>query len=128
MIHPIHWFNRCTERGGMSRVLAELVAITLVVVGVLAVLSVGALLFDPLSPLHGPGHWVAEARARQTWTVVVVGEGDPVDLGLRRFHSFEFCESVRQREARASYERRGVAPALRCQAVSSWWELLTRKE
>ncbi len=66
--------------------------------------------------------WVKDARARQTWALVAVGAGDPVQLS--QWPSWEFCEARRQEMARTWYERRGVAPALRCEGVHSWAELL----
>ncbi len=65
---------------------------------------------------------INEARARQVWALVALGAGDPIELS--RWESWGSCEAVRQRTARESFDRRGVAPALRCEGVKSWLELL----
>ncbi len=69
---------------------------------------------------------INEARARQTWALVAVGAGDPVTLS--QWASRETCEAARERTARDWFERRGVAPAVRCEGVKSWVELLNTKE
>ncbi len=67
-----------------------------------------------------------EARARQVWALVVVGAGDPVELG--RWESWGSCEAIRQATALNAFTRHGVAPALRCDGVKSWVELLKESD
>ncbi len=69
---------------------------------------------------------INEARARQVWALVAVGAGDPVELS--RWASWGACEATRQGMVRRSYERHGVAPAVRCEGVKSWLELLKETE
>jgi len=68
---------------------------------------------------------INEARARQTWALVAVGAGDPVELS--RWQSWGTGGAVRAGMARELFERRGVVPALRCEGVKSWLELLNGK-
>ena len=102
--------------------LAQHPRIRVTLVRVAAVLGMGLLMVVIGATAEYTKDRVNEARARQVWALVVVGAGDPVELD--RWESWGSCEAMRRATALDAFTRHGVAPALRCDGVKSWLELL----